>query len=240
MCIRDRLSDDIKFNMSDNEVKSIISTKVDESIVSAFEVLRNRIDGFGVTSPNIQRLGNSGRILLELPGARDRERVVELITTTAQLQFWATYTTSEIAGFVLQVNQRLITEEAAKSEAEESTTEAGEAEQVKDSTSNTIESLTGQIEQDTTATQQNNNPLGIQSLGQGGPVIGTFLAKDKGLVIEKLNANRDLLPAEQRYVRFAWAKPQDKDSEFLELYACLLYTSPSPRDLSTSRMPSSA
>ena len=102
------LSDDIKFNMSDDEVKGIISTKVDESIVSAFEVLRNRIDGFGVTSPNIQRLGNSGRILIELPGAKDRRRVVDIITKTAQLQFWETYTTQDLAGYLLQVNQRLL------------------------------------------------------------------------------------------------------------------------------------
>jgi SecD/SecF fusion protein len=211
------LSDDVKFNMTDNEVKKIISTKVDESIVSAFEVLRNRIDGFGVTSPNIQRLGNSGRILIELPGARDKKRVVELITTTAQLQFWETYNTNEIAGYVIQVNQRLITEEVAKTET--TTDVAEEAAEVQDSTSSVIDNLTGQIEQDTTVVQQNSNPLGIQSLGSGGPVIGVFLAKDKVQVIEKLNANRDLLPAEQRYTRFAWAKPVDKSSEFVELYA---------------------
>jgi SecD/SecF fusion protein len=102
------LSDDITFNMSDDEVKSVITRKVDESIVSAFEVLRNRIDGFGVTSPNIQRLGNGGRILIELPGAKDKKRVVDIITKTAQLQFWETYTTQDLAGFLLQVNQRLI------------------------------------------------------------------------------------------------------------------------------------
>jgi len=79
------LSDEIKFDMSDDEVKSIIEIKIDESIVSAFEVLRKRIDKFGVTSPNIQRLGNSSRILLELPGAKYIERVKDLVTKTAQL-----------------------------------------------------------------------------------------------------------------------------------------------------------
>ena len=213
------LSDDIKFNMSDDEVKGIISTKVDESIVSAFEVLRNRIDGFGVTSPNIQRLGNSGRILIELPGAKDKKRVVDIITKTAQLQFWETYTTQDLAGYLLQVNQRLL--EAQKNlvnssdNAEAETTEVDEEE---DSASSVIDDLTGQIENDSTAVQENTNPLGIQSLGSGGPVLGLFLAKDKEDVLEKLNANRDLLPAEQRYARFAWAKPADKDSEFVELY----------------------
>ena len=72
--------------MSDSDAKAVLATKVDESIVSAFEVLRKRIDEFGVTSPNIQRLGNSGRVLLELPGVKDVERATDLITTTACLE----------------------------------------------------------------------------------------------------------------------------------------------------------
>jgi len=69
------LSDEINFQMTNDQVKPILRTKIDESITSAFEVLRKRIDKFGVTQPNIQRLGNSGRILVELPGAKDVERV---------------------------------------------------------------------------------------------------------------------------------------------------------------------
>ena len=61
------LSDQINFQMTNDQVKPILRTKIDESIISAFEVLRKRIDKFGVTQPNIQRLGNSGRILVELP-----------------------------------------------------------------------------------------------------------------------------------------------------------------------------
>ena len=212
------LSDDITFNMSDDEVKSVITKKVDESIVSAFEVLRNRIDGFGVTSPNIQRLGNGGRILIELPGAKDKKRVVDIITKTAQLQFWETYTTQDLAGYLLQVNQRLIEAQKTNDATSEDTTEEADAAGESDSTSSVIENLTGQIENDSTAVQENTNPLGIQGLGQGGPVIGSFLAKDKAEVLKMLEANRDLLPAEQRYTRFAWGKPADKDSEFVELY----------------------
>ena len=212
------LSEDVKINMTDDEVKSIITRKVDESIASAFEVLRNRIDGFGVTSPNIQRLGNSGRILIELPGAKDKKRVVDIITTTAQLQFWETYTTQDLAGYLIQVNQRLIEKQTESKEAlEDNLTES--AEEAQDSTSSVIDDLTGQIEQDSTAVQDDTNPLGIQGLGSGGAIIGAFLAKDKEKVLLALNANRDLLPADQRYARFAWAKPVDKDSEFADLYA---------------------
>src|SRR5690606_675308 len=85
------LSDVINFQMTDDQVKPILRKKIDESIVSAFQVLRERIDGFGVTQPNIQRIGTSGRILVELPGARDIARAQDLLSSTAQLEFWETY-----------------------------------------------------------------------------------------------------------------------------------------------------
>ena len=209
------LSDDIKFDMSDGEVKTVLERKIDESIVSAFEVLRNRIDGFGVSSPNIQRLGNSGRILIELPGARDKKRVVDIITKTAQLQFWETYKAEEIFPYVAQVNQTMV--EAAK-EADSEDEIAEVAEVAKDSTSNAIDELTGQIEADTTNVAD-VNPLGIQSPGRG-PIIAYFLSKDKKKVLEALNKpqNRAKLPAEMRYAKFVWGI-QVKDSEFSELYA---------------------
>ena len=209
------LSDVIKFDMSDDDVKGIIETKIDESIVSAFEVLRNRIDGFGVSSPNIQRLGNSGRILIELPGAKDKKRVVDIITKTAQLQFWETYKTQEVLPYVLQVNQALV--EAKK--AEETKDEVVETTEIKDSVANVIDDLTGQIETDSTNVAD-VNPLGIQGYGNGGSVIGMFLAKDKKKVITHLNdsKNRATLPAEMRYIKFVWGI-QENDSEFSELYA---------------------
>src|SRR5690606_10422428 len=80
------LGEEINFKMSDNEVKTIIRKKVDESIISAFEVLNKRIDKFGVVQPNIQRLGQSGRILVELPGAKDVDRIKNLLQSTAQLE----------------------------------------------------------------------------------------------------------------------------------------------------------
>jgi SecD/SecF fusion protein len=212
------LSDDITFDMSDDEVKTVLERKIDESIVSAFEVLRNRIDGFGVSSPNIQRLGNSGRILIELPGAKDKKRVVDIITKTAQLQFWETYKVQEMFPYILQVNQSMV--EAAKAlETEDEIAEAGEVEQ--DSTANAIDQLTGQIEADSTNVAD-VNPIGLQGPGNG-PVVGIFLAKDKEKVLAELNApkNRATLSTEMRNVKFVWGI-QDKDSEFSELYAIKL------------------
>lgn len=101
------LSEEINFEMSDDDVKPIIEQKIDESIVSAFEVLRKRIDKFGVTSPNIQRLGKSARIALELPGAKDVERVKKLVTSTAQLEFWDAYKGQEFGQFIYDANEVL-------------------------------------------------------------------------------------------------------------------------------------
>ena len=98
------LSDEVNFEMTDDEVRPIISKKVDESIVSAFEVLRKRIDKFGVTQPNIQRLGSSGRILVELPGAKDVERIKNLLQSTAQLEFWETYKNDQLFSFLISAN----------------------------------------------------------------------------------------------------------------------------------------
>src|SRR6056300_141643 len=111
------LSDEINFEMSDVETQVVIRRKIDESIVSAFEVLRKRIDKFGVTQPNIQRLGTSGRILVELPGAKDVDRVKNLLQSTAQLEFWETYKNDQLFNFLVEANEYL------KNTVEKTTTE---------------------------------------------------------------------------------------------------------------------
>ncbi|NPA46461.1 MAG: protein translocase subunit SecDF [Chlorobi bacterium] len=100
-----KLAGDIEPGMPDSEAKKVIREKVDEAMVSAFEVLRKRIDKFGVTSPNIQRLGKSGRILVELPGAKDAERIKKLLQSTAQLEFWPGYKQEDYLPYIQTVDQ---------------------------------------------------------------------------------------------------------------------------------------
>jgi SecD/SecF fusion protein len=85
--------------MTDAQVQKVIKRKVDESVESAFKVLRERIDKFGVTQPNIQKLGETGRILVELPGAKDVDRIKKLLQSKAQLEFWETYKIEEVGNF---------------------------------------------------------------------------------------------------------------------------------------------
>ena len=169
------LSDEITFNMTDDEVKPILKRKIDESIVSAFEVLRKRIDQFGVTQPNIQRLGNSGRILVELPGVKDKKRATDLITTTAQLEFWDAFKGETFLPFVVQANDVLKTIVTPQSTSEE------EIEPEDSEEDSQIAELLGDTGTDSAAVAAVNPLLDlIQGPGyQGGPVIGFFEFKDK-------------------------------------------------------------
>jgi SecD/SecF fusion protein len=99
------LRERIKPETSNADVLKIIRDDAESAIANSFNVLRNRIDRFGVTQPNIQRLGNSGRILVELPGVKEPDRVRKLLQGTASLEFWATYENSELYEGLLGANR---------------------------------------------------------------------------------------------------------------------------------------
>ena len=82
------LSSEINYNTPDEEVKKIITKKIEESISSAYQVIRTRIDKMGVTQPNVQQVPGTGRILVEMPGMKDIDRVKKMLQTSAKLQFW--------------------------------------------------------------------------------------------------------------------------------------------------------
>ena len=98
------MRDKIGPESTDAEVIEVIRAEAESAISNSFNVLRNRIDRFGVTQPNIQKLGNSGRILVELPGVKEPERVRKLLQGTASLEFWATYDAAEVEPFLVEAN----------------------------------------------------------------------------------------------------------------------------------------
>ena len=205
------LSDEINFEMTDQETQVVVRRKIDESIVSAFEVLRKRIDKFGVTQPNIQRLGTSGRILVELPGAKDVDRVQNLLQSTAQLEFWETYKNDQLLNFLIEANNLL------KSQVKASNKTSDEKDDI-----SKIEDLLADVSpQDSILSS--SNPILDRIVGQGfqgGPVLAQFASRDSDLILGYLNQSdvRKLLPSEYRYIRFAWGKPI-ADSDVVELYA---------------------
>ncbi len=121
------MSSRINSQTSDAQVISVIREEAESAISNSFNVLRNRIDRFGVTQPNIQQLGNSGRILVELPGVKEPERVRKLLQGTASLEFWATYENSEIFPYLQEANSviaELIAAEDAEAPVEAAAEEA--------------------------------------------------------------------------------------------------------------------
>ncbi len=209
------LSDVINFKMTNEEIAPVLRQQVDASIGTAFKVLRNRIDRFGVTQPNIQRIGKTGRILIELPGAKDIDRVKTLLTGTAKLQFWEAYTNQELFNFILQANQKLATIVKPEDVAKEDVAKE------KDSTDSAVDKLLdGEKDKETLRAE---NPLfTVLSINQSqaSPVLGTSRVIDTATVNSYLRKKeiRSLLPSELRYAKFVWDLPA-KDSEIVNLYA---------------------
>ena len=102
------LSSEIKFNTSDEEVKKIITKKIEASIGAAYEVIRTRIDKMGVTQPNVQQVPGTGRILVEMPGIKDIDRVKQMLQTSAKLQFWEVGTIQEVFPYLEEMSKNVI------------------------------------------------------------------------------------------------------------------------------------
>jgi SecD/SecF fusion protein len=210
----------VDFQMTDAQVQKVIKRKVDESVESAFGVLRKRIDKFGVTQPNIQKLGESGRILVELPGAKDVDRIKKLLQSTAQLEFWETYKIEEIGNFLMAANESLKKTEINK---------VAPTKVVKDSLSSLLADT-----KDSASAKKGNNPLLDKIIAQGGgPVLGLFSPKDTAVVGGYLRRAdiRVLLAGDQRYAKFVWGKPTKiKDAKSKEIDAVELYALKGNRD----------
>jgi SecD/SecF fusion protein len=211
------LQGEIDFNMTDAQVKKVLAKKVDESVESAFGVLRSRIDKFGVTQPNIAKLGQTGRILIELPGAKDVDRIKKLVSSKAELEFWETYKAEELMGFLGSANEAL----KATVKKDEKVVETKPAD--------SISKLLTDKDKDTTAAKKGNNPLFDKFVSQGGgPVLLIALSKDTATINGYLKRQeiRALLPADKRYAKFVWGKgtvtvdeKTKKETETVDLYA---------------------
>ena len=115
----------VSTSSSDAEVERALRTEVQSAVDNSFNVVRNRIDKFGVVQPNIQKLeGQSGRIMVEMPGIKEPERVRKLLQGSANLEFWETYNTKEIVPLLSQLNQKYaVTGGAAEAEADTTATD---------------------------------------------------------------------------------------------------------------------
>lgn len=235
------LRDKININTTNAEVLNVIRSETDAAIDNAFNIVRTRIDRFGVAQPNIQQLQTKGRILVELPGVKDQKRVRSLLQGTAMLEFWETYENQEVYTYLLQANERLREMQASQQKTEvtetaaEEQTEAGEQVAEKDSTE-LESSLLAELEAAGDTTQ-----LGLDDLEnfrkefplfallnpstdqQGqlfpGPAIGIAHSKDTAKVNEYLKREqiKNIFP---RDMMFRWtAKSTDQAGNYYRLIA---------------------
>ena len=145
-----------KLESTDAEIIGLIRTEAESAIANSFEVLRNRVDRFGVTQPNIQKVGNTGRILVELPGVKEPERVRKLLQGTASLEFWTTYETSEIFQYMTEANG-LAAQLEAENTVEETAAETPADDEEKDILAEELEAQAA--ENADLATYRKENPL---------------------------------------------------------------------------------
>ncbi|MEZ4875459.1 MAG: protein translocase subunit SecDF [Flavobacteriaceae bacterium] len=216
------LEGQIESNMTNDQVKPVISRKIDESIASAFEVLRKRIDKFGVTQPNLQRLGNSGRILVELPGAKDVERVKKLLQSTAQLEFWEVVKEDAIASYIVEADAKVKELLSAKKKDTASVV----TDSTKTETDSNLDDLLGGEEVEETTSAEEANPIlsKVLPVRAGNPGLATFALKDTALINSYLRMPqvKALLKNDQRYTQFLWSIPEYNESlgeDITSLYA---------------------
>ena len=224
-------SANLKVDADNTAVLDFLRKSADGAIDLSFNILRTRIDKFGVTSPNIQKQQGTNRILIELPGVTDPDRVRKLLQGSAKLEFWETYDNTEIFGLLQNVNSILATTvksvDTTNSAAQDTTKSKLAALGKKDSNKTDSASIKSKLQ----AEQAKQNPLFAllnpatfqgqdgQSNLRPGPVVGYAALKDTAKVNAYLSspAIRAVIP---QNVKLYWGvKPMTEESKVFELYA---------------------
>ncbi len=228
---------------SDSEVESALRAEVQSAVDNSFNVVRNRIDKFGVVQPNIQKLeGQSGRIMVEMPGIKEPERVRKLLQGSANLEFWETYNSQEIYPYWAQLNQKFAITggEAEKEVAADTTAVAADTTAV--AATNDLAAKLAANKKDAAVSDEKakaealkQNPLFavFQPVPQGLSIVGYANARDTADVNKVIYSDiaRQILPAE---CKLRWgAQPEDfggenTKGEIFALYA-LKITEPNGR-----------
>ena len=226
---------EVKTNSTDREVESILRNKVSETVADAKNVITNRIDQFGVVQPNIQMLeGQEGRIMVEMPGVKDPERMRKLLQGSANLEFWETYASQEIAPYLQQLDSRLANGETtpADSTAEAATAEAAPAEDkgltLGDNKADTTKAVAQADDKKAADLAAREHPLlsKLSVNGDAGCIVGMANVVDTAAINAFIHSDlaKSILPAD---VKLLWsAKPSDRipnNKRIYELY-CLRMT----------------
>ena len=238
------LREKVSLNSTNQEVESVVREEVQGAIDNSFNVLRTRIDRFGVVQPNIQKLSQTGRILIELPGIKEPERVRKLLQGSANLEFWETYDLAEILPQLSQINNEFAAQNASTEAAQ---TEAAPVKEEAKAEADDLDALVEDLAADSLAQAEADqeaayeeykkaNPLfaqlqpSVSPAGQPyqGPVVGTAHYTDTAKVMAMLNSQvaKSLLPRE---LRLCWTvKAIDEAEAYYQLIALKSQTSGRP------------
>lgn len=213
------MRDRIKPESTDEQVISVIREESESAVANSFNVLRNRIDRFGVTQPSIQKLGNTGRILVELPGVKEPERVRKLLQGTASLEFWTTFASQEIAPYLEEANAMLA--QTLDTEEETAPVESAESD---DLVAQEIKAQGGEADNADVEAYKKANPLfAVLSPSQfrDNACIGLAAAADTALINQYLRMPEvaALFPAEFRPMWSVKPTSYIKNSNIYELVA---------------------
>ena len=222
-----QLKDKVNTKSTDAEVEAVVRAEVEAAIANSFNVLRTRIDRFGVAQPNIQELeGSMGRIMVELPGVKEPERVRKLLQGSANLEFWETYTAAEIAPFLAAADSKLrdiiaVENPAAEVENEEAPAAEAANEESVDLSSLTNDDTASATDVAAAAKAKKENPLlsVLQVMQNQGCVVGYAHHRDVKQIDEYL-AREEVKALLPRDLKLMWGvKAIDEDGKVFELYA---------------------
>ena len=218
----------ISLESTDSEILEIIDTEVENAIDRSFNILRTRIDRFGTSQPNIQRIAGSGRIQIELPGADNQERVRNLLQGVAKLQFWEVLELNEYGGSIEEVNQAWVADQKNKigdlatsdSTATDSTATATDSLSVEDSLRNVLEKQLEQIDPMNNANASISPLIALRKVDYG--LI--YDVRDTVIVNRILKNERyqSFLPKDLRLLWGVKPTKAEDGTEILELYAIKL------------------
>ena len=221
------MTEKVGFNASNEAIQAEIRRDVEAAIANVFTVLRARIDQFGTTQPNIQRLEGTGRILVELPGVKDPARVKKLLQSTAELQFWNMYEGSEVLPFLVAANEKLrdIVEAEKPATEEVSALDLSDLNIEGDADSALVEEEVA----DSTDIMNTNNPLfevfrpwvSENGMALEGPRVGYALIRDTAEVNALLARPEiaQLMNTELRGAKFLWNNKPEPESDIIMLLA---------------------
>ncbi len=233
-----QLRDRIKLNDDNDAVIKVVKEEAAGAYDRTYEILRQRIDKFGVAQPTIQQLRASERILVELPGVKDPQRVRKLLQGTAQLEFWLTYDNAEAYRMLEQVDDFVASIGGVEAK-EETTEEVAEVEEQPVSEGDSLLNALG-ADKDNSAEAANdeltkNHPLFNENMlmpninQQGGllagPVVGYAHGKSREAINRMIDAAMEKRIIDNRTVKFLWgAKPVQDGSDIYQLYAIRINT----------------